>query len=69
MYQNLRNRFAQSMKPINDLMNNTKDLHWLSAPTFLLILGLIIVNPKKHSHSGVSPEKNRTETSIGSVAK
>ncbi len=57
------------MKPENDLMNHTKDLHWLSAPTFLLILGLIIVNPKKHTHAGGLPDKIRMEAAVNTVAK
>jgi hypothetical protein len=42
-------------------MNNySKDLSWLSAPAFLLIIGLIVFNIVKQNDQSVNSEKNRT---------
>lgn len=38
-------------------MKNTKDLSWLSAPAFFLILGIIFFNAIKQSNHIIQPEK------------
>jgi hypothetical protein len=48
-------------------MKHTKDLNWLSAPAFLMILGLIALNAKKPGQQNGQPEKMKKGTTTISV--
>jgi hypothetical protein len=50
-------------------MQQGRDLSWLSAPAFFLIIGILVINAKKlntHSHQ---PEKVKTSISISAGQK
>ena len=49
-------------------MKHSKDLNWLSAPAFFLILGMLAFNSKKPVNVK-HPEKIKTETSVLTVQK
>lgn len=44
-------------------MKHTKDLNWLGAPAFFLIIGMILLSVKKQN-SNRHPEKIKTETVV-----
>jgi hypothetical protein len=50
-------------------MKNLKDLNWLSAPAFSLILGMIVLNAKNKPRHKDQPEKVRSENALLSVHK
>jgi len=50
-------------------MKYSKDLNWLSAPAFFLILGMLAVNSKKQNTHNRQPEKQKVEISPVSVPK
>jgi hypothetical protein len=41
-------------------MQNSKDLSWLSAPAFFLIIGMLVINTKKQNTHFRQPEKVKT---------
>jgi hypothetical protein len=44
-------------------MKYAKDLNWLSAPAFFLIIGMLAINSKKQGVHSHHPEKSKTEIS------
>jgi hypothetical protein len=42
-------------------MKNSKDLNWLSAPAFILILGIMLLNAIKQPRNAAPLEKVRVE--------
>ena len=50
-------------------MKNLKDLNWLSAPAFFLILGIIALNAKNKPHQKSRPEKIKMESAALSVPR
>lgn len=44
-------------------MKHSKDLNWLSAPAFLLIVAMLAFNSKKPNTRNTVPEKIKTGTS------
>jgi hypothetical protein len=50
-------------------MKNLKDLNWLSAPAFFLILGMIALNAKKQTRHKNQSEKVRMENAAPSAYK
>jgi hypothetical protein len=42
-------------------MKYAKDLNWLSAPAFFLIIGMLAFNSKKPGTHNLRPEKSKTE--------
>jgi hypothetical protein len=50
-------------------MKYSKDLSWLSAPAFFLILGMLAVNSKKQNVHSRQPEKLKVEISAMSATK
>lgn len=42
-------------------MNYSKDLNWLSAPAFFLIVGMLVISSKKQPAHVRQPEKSKTE--------
>ena len=50
-------------------MQQAKDLNWLSAPAFFLIIGLLVVNTKKINGRSHQPEKVKTSLSAISAQK
>jgi hypothetical protein len=49
-------------------MKYSKDLSWLSAPAFFLILGMLALNLKKDKNNR-QPEKNKPEITAISAQK
>jgi hypothetical protein len=45
-------------------MKYAKDLNWLSAPAFFLIIGMLAINSKKQSSHNQRPEKSKTEIPV-----
>jgi hypothetical protein len=45
-------------------MQQGKDLSWLSAPAFFLIIGMMVINTKKINARSRQPEKVRTVVSV-----
>lgn len=43
------------------VMKNSKDLSWLSAPAFFLIIGMLVFNSKKQSTHPHPLEKSKSE--------
>jgi hypothetical protein len=41
-------------------MQNGKDLNWLSAPAFFLIIGMLVISSKKPNTHSRPPEKVKT---------
>jgi len=41
-------------------MQHGKDLNWLSAPAFFLIIGMMVINTKKHNTHSRQQEKTKT---------
>ena len=50
-------------------MQNGKDLNWLSAPAFFLIIGMLAINTKKQNTHSHQPEKVKTVNSAAAVQK
>jgi hypothetical protein len=50
-------------------MQNGKDLNWLSAPAFFLIIGMLAINTKKQNMHSRQPEKVKTVVSVSSAQK
>jgi hypothetical protein len=50
-------------------MTQTKDLNWLSAPAFFLIVGMIAINTKTHNSPARNPVKVKTELAAPVVPK
>jgi hypothetical protein len=50
-------------------MKQGKDLSWLSAPAFFLIIGILIINTKKINARSRVPEKVKTAISVASIQK
>jgi hypothetical protein len=50
-------------------MKYSKDLNWLSAPAFFLILGILALNSKKQNTHSRQPDKLKVEISAISAAK
>jgi hypothetical protein len=46
-----------------------KDLNWLSAPAFFLILGILAMNTKKQNVHARQPEKVKTVISAAATQK
>lgn len=44
-------------------MQSGKDLNWLSAPAFFLIIGMLVFNTKKQNTHSRPPEKVKTTNS------
>lgn len=44
-------------------MQNGKDLNWLSAPAFFLIIGMLVINTKKQNTHSRAQEKVKTTIS------
>jgi hypothetical protein len=44
-------------------MHNGKDLNWLSAPAFFLIIGMLVISSKKPNMHTRPPEKVKTNIS------
>jgi hypothetical protein len=42
-------------------MKYAKDLNWLSAPAFFLIIGMLAINSKKQGTHSPKPEKSKIE--------
>lgn len=49
-------------------MKHAKDLSWLSAPAFFLIIGMLALNLKKENNSRLPP-KQKPETTAVSATK
>jgi hypothetical protein len=50
-------------------MQHGRDLNWLSAPAFFLILGMLAINSKKQNTHSHPPEKVKTGISAAAVQK
>ena len=50
-------------------MQNGKDLNWLSAPAFFLIIGMLAINTKKQNMHSRQPEKVKTVISVSAAQK
>jgi hypothetical protein len=50
-------------------MQHGKDLNWLSAPAFFLIIGMLIINTKKQNAHPPQPEKVKTVNSATTAQK
>jgi|GEM_PF-1724195 len=50
-------------------MQHGKDLNWLSAPAFFLIIGMLVVNSKKQNIHLRQPEKAKTVISATMAQK
>jgi hypothetical protein len=50
-------------------MQHGKDLNWLSAPAFFLIIGMMVINTKKHTTHSHQPEKTKTVISAAAAQK
>ena len=50
-------------------MKITKDLNWLSAPAFLLILGMILLNAKKLPRNNGQQAEIRSAGTAFSISK
>jgi len=50
-------------------MQHGKDLNWLSAPAFFLILGMLAINSKKQGIHTRQPEKVKTVVSAAAIQK
>jgi len=50
-------------------MQHGKDLNWLSAPAFFLIIGILAINTKKQNTHLRQPEKVKTVISATAVQK
>jgi hypothetical protein len=50
-------------------MQHGKDLNWLSAPAFLLIIGMLVINSKKQNIHSRQPEKIKTTIAATSAQK
>ena len=50
-------------------MQHGRDLNWLSAPAFFLILGMIAISTKKQNAHSRQPEKVKTVISAAAVQK
>jgi hypothetical protein len=50
-------------------MQNGKDLNWLSAPAFFLIIGMLAINAKKQNIHYRQPEKVKTVISTTAAQK
>jgi hypothetical protein len=50
------------------VMKYSKDLSWLSAPAFFLILGMLALNLKKDKNNR-QPEKSKPEITVVSAQK
>jgi len=49
-------------------MKYSKDLSWLSAPAFFLIIGMLVLNLKKDKNNR-QPEKSKPEITVVSAQK
>jgi hypothetical protein len=45
-------------------MNNSKDLNWLSAPAFFLIIGMIVIHTKNQNDHNRQQEKVKPPIAI-----
>ena len=57
---------------LNLIMNNMqhgKDLSWLSAPAFFLIIGMLVISTKKQNTHARQPEKVKTVISATATQK
>jgi hypothetical protein len=50
-------------------MQHGKDLNWLSAPAFFLIIGMLVINTKKQNVHSRQPEKVKTVISATASQK
>jgi hypothetical protein len=50
-------------------MQHVKDLNWLSAPAFFLIIGMLAINTKKQNTHSRQPEKVKTVISATAAQK
>jgi hypothetical protein len=50
-------------------MRHGKDLNWLSAPAFFLIIGMLAINSKKQNTHSRQPGKVKTVISATSAQK
>jgi hypothetical protein len=50
-------------------MQHGKDLNWLSAPAFFLIIGMLAINSKKQNTHSRQPEKVKTVISATAAQK
>jgi len=50
-------------------MKQGKDLSWLSAPAFFLIIGMLVINTKKQTAHARQPEKAKTAISASAAQK
>ena len=50
-------------------MNNSKDLSWLSAPAFFLIIGMIYIHTKNQNIHSRQQEKLKTHLSAAALKK
>jgi hypothetical protein len=50
-------------------MQHGKDLNWLSAPAFFLIIGMLVINTKKQNTHSHQPEKVKPVISVMAAQK